>query len=109
MSSRGSAPAGGFCYAGVLGAGEGGAKSILFHAAVRAEFQRFFARSDSFALGICNGCQMFAALKSIIPGTDHWPRFVRNRSEQYESRFALVEILRSPSVLLDAMAGSFLP
>jgi len=93
----------------VLGAGEGWAKSILFHEAVREEFERFFNRPDTFSLGICNGCQMFAALKSIIPGTEHWPRFVRNRSEQYESRFTLVEILRSPSVVLDAMAGSFLP
>jgi phosphoribosylformylglycinamidine synthase len=93
----------------VLGAGEGWAKSILFHPAVRDEFQQFFARKDSFALGICNGCQMFAALKSIIPGTDHWPRFVTNRSEQYESRFTLVEVLRSPSVVLDGMAGSVLP
>src|ERR1700752_1304668 len=100
---------GGFSYGDVLGAGEGWAKSILFHEAVRAEFARFFARSDTFALGICNGCQMFAALRSIIPGTEHWPRFVRNRSEQYESRFAQVEILSSPSVVLDAMAGSFLP
>jgi len=100
---------GGFSYGDVLGAGEGWAKSILFHEAVRAEFQRFFARADGFALGICNGCQMFAALKEIIPGTEHWPRFVQNRSEQYEARFALVEVLPSPSVLLDGMAGSVLP
>jgi phosphoribosylformylglycinamidine synthase len=100
---------GGFSYGDVLGAGEGWAKSILFHEAVREQFQRFFARSDSFALGICNGCQMFAALKSIIPGTAHWPRFVRNRSEQYEARFSLVEVLPTPSVVLDGMAGSLLP
>ncbi len=106
---RGVIACGGFSYGDVLGAGEGWAKSILFHPAVRAEFQQFFARQDSFALGICNGCQMFAALKSIIPGTDHWPRFVTNRSEQYESRFVLVEILSSPSVVLDGMAGSVLP
>jgi phosphoribosylformylglycinamidine synthase len=106
---KGLVACGGFSYGDVLGAGEGWAKSILFHEAVREEFQRFFARSDSFALGICNGCQMFAALKSIIPGTEHWPRFVRNRSEQYESRFTLVEILRSPSVVLEGMAGSLLP
>ena len=74
-----------------------------------AEFQRFFARPDTFALGICNGCQMFAALKSIIPGSELWPRFVRNRSEQYEARFALVEVVRCPSVLLEGMAGSWLP
>ena len=106
---KGLVACGGFSYGDVLGAGEGWAKSILFHEAVREEFQRFFARPDTFSLGICNGCQMFAALKSIIPGTGHWPRFVRNRSEQYESRFTLVEILRSPSVVLDGMAGSFLP
>ena len=100
---------GGFSYGDVLGAGEGWAKSILFHERVREEFQRFFARPDSFALGICNGCQMFAALRSIIPGTGHWPRFVRNRSEQYEARFSLVQVLRSPSVLLQGMAGSILP
>jgi phosphoribosylformylglycinamidine synthase len=100
---------GGFSYGDVLGAGEGWAKSILFNDALRAQFQRFFERPQTFALGICNGCQMFAALKSIIPGTDRWPRFVTNRSEQYESRFSLVEILRSPSVLLAGMEGSFLP
>ena len=106
---KGLVACGGFSYGDVLGAGEGWAKSILFHEAARAEFQRFFNRPDTFSLGICNGCQMFAALKSIIPGTELWPRFVRNRSEQYESRFTLVEVLRSPSVVLDGMAGSFLP
>jgi phosphoribosylformylglycinamidine synthase len=106
---RGVIACGGFSYGDVLGAGEGWAKSILFHPAVRDEFQQFFARTDSFALGICNGCQMFAAVKSIIPGTAHWPRFVTNKSEQYESRFALVEVLPSPSVVLDGMAGSVLP
>ncbi len=100
---------GGFSYGDVLGAGEGWAKSILFNSALRDEFQHFFERPDTFALGVCNGCQMFAALKSIIPGTDHWPRFVRNRCEQYESRFTLVEVLRSPSVVLAGMEGSFLP
>jgi phosphoribosylformylglycinamidine synthase len=106
---QGLVACGGFSYGDVLGAGEGWAKSILFHQAVREQFERFFAREDSFALGICNGCQMFAALKSIIPGTAHWPRFVRNRSEQYEARFSLVEVLPSPSVLLAGMAGSVLP
>jgi phosphoribosylformylglycinamidine synthase len=100
---------GGFSYGDVLGAGEGWAKSILFNPALREQFQRFFERPETFALGVCNGCQMFAALKSIIPGTAHWPRFVRNRSEQYEARFSLVEVLRSPSVLLAGMEGSFLP
>jgi phosphoribosylformylglycinamidine synthase len=106
---QGLVACGGFSYGDVLGAGEGWAKSILFHEQVREDFKSFFERPDSFALGICNGCQMFAALKSLIPGTQHWPRFVTNRSEQYESRFALVEVLESPSVLLQGMAGSFLP
>jgi phosphoribosylformylglycinamidine synthase len=106
---KGLVACGGFSYGDVLGAGEGWAKSILYHEGVRAEFERFFARSDSFAFGICNGCQMFAALKSIIPGTAHWPRFVQNRSEQYEARFSLVEVQKSPSVLLAGMEGSLLP
>jgi len=106
---KGLVACGGFSYGDVLGAGEGWAKSILFHEAVREDFKGFFERPDSFALGICNGCQMFAALKSLIPGTQHWPRFVTNRSEQYESRFVLVEVLESPSVVLQGMAGSFLP
>ena len=106
---KGVVACGGFSYGDVLGAGEGWAKSILFHAAVRDEFERFFARTDAFAFGICNGCQMFAALKSIIPGTEHWPRFVKNRSEQYEARFSLVEVRNSPSVLFEGMAGSVLP
>src|SRR5215469_2947557 len=106
---KGLVACGGFSYGDVLGAGEGWAKSILYHERVREEFQRFFARTDSFALGICNGCQMFAALKELIPGSEHWPRFVRNRSEQYEARFSLVEVLPSPSVVLSGMAGSFLP
>ena len=106
---KGLVACGGFSYGDVLGAGEGWAKSILYTESVRSEFERFFARRDSFALGICNGCQMFAALKSLIPGTAHWPRFVQNRSEQYEARFPLVEVLASPSVLLEGMAGSLLP
>ncbi|MGB6451966.1 MAG: phosphoribosylformylglycinamidine synthase [Steroidobacteraceae bacterium] len=106
---KGVVACGGFSYGDVLGAGEGWAKSILFHERTRDEFAAFFARSDTFALGICNGCQMFAALRSLIPGTDHWPRFVRNRVEQFEARFTLVEILDSPSVLFEGMRGSFLP
>jgi phosphoribosylformylglycinamidine synthase len=106
---KGVVACGGFSYGDVLGAGEGWAKSILFHDAVRAEFQTFFERPDTFSVGICNGCQMFAALRELIPGTGHWPRFVTNLSEQYESRFVLVEILDSPSVLLKGMAGSILP
>jgi phosphoribosylformylglycinamidine synthase len=106
---KGIVACGGFSYGDVLGAGEGWAKSILFHKAVRDDFVRFFERPDTFTLGFCNGCQMLAALKSIIPGTDVWPRFVTNRSEQYEARFVMVEILDSPSVVLKGMNGSFLP
>jgi len=106
---RGLIACGGFSYGDVLGAGEGWAKSILFHSRTREEFTRFFARSDTFSLGVCNGCQMMAALKELIPGTEHWPRFVRNRVEQFEGRFSLVEIMDSPSVLLAGMAGSRLP
>ncbi|NDE01074.1 MAG: phosphoribosylformylglycinamidine synthase [Gammaproteobacteria bacterium] len=100
---------GGFSYGDVLGAGEGWAKSILFNPALREAFSQFFARPDSFALGVCNGCQMMAQLAPIIPGAAHWPRFVRNRVEQFEGRAGLVEITRSPSILLAGMAGSVLP
>jgi phosphoribosylformylglycinamidine synthase len=106
---RGLVGCGGFSYGDVLGAGEGWAKSILYHPRTRAEFQRFLDRQDTFTLGVCNGCQMFAALKEIIPGTGAWPRFVRNRGEQFEGRFSLVEIQRSPSILLLGMDGSMLP
>ena len=100
---------GGFSYGDVLGAGRGWARSILFHEGVRREFARFFARPDTFSLGVCNGCQMFAVLKELIPGAEHWPQFLRNRSEQFEGRVSLVEILESPSVLLQGMQGSMLP
>jgi phosphoribosylformylglycinamidine synthase len=106
---RGLVACGGFSYGDVLGAGEGWAKSILFHARTRDEFAAFLARGDTFTLGVCNGCQMMAALKSLVPGTEHWPRFVRNRGEQFEGRASLVEILNSPAVLLSDMAGSLLP
>ncbi|MEJ1961223.1 MAG: phosphoribosylformylglycinamidine synthase [Gammaproteobacteria bacterium] len=106
---KGVVACGGFSYGDVLGAGEGWAKSILFHDRVRDDFVRFFERNDTFSLGFCNGCQMFAALKSLIPGTGLWPRFVTNRSEQYEARFVMVEVLDSPSVVLQGMNGSFLP
>ena len=106
---HGLAACGGFSYGDVLGAGEGWAKSILFNDKVRAQFEQFFARTDTFALGVCNGCQMLSALQEIIPGTDHWPRFARNRSEQYEARLSLVRIEPSPSVLLAGMEGSHLP
>ena len=100
---------GGFSYGDVLGAGEGWAKSILFNTRLREMFAAHFARLDAFALGVCNGCQMMAQLAPIIPGADHWPRFVRNRVEQFEGRLSLVEVLPSPSVLLAGMAGSVLP
>ncbi len=106
---KGLVACGGFSYGDVLGAGEGWAKSILFHEATRAEFVRFFARTDTFTLGVCNGCQMLAALKSIIPGTQYWPRFVRNRSEQFEARFSLVEVMPSASLFFAGMQGSRLP
>ncbi|HEY6452749.1 MAG TPA: phosphoribosylformylglycinamidine synthase [Steroidobacteraceae bacterium] len=100
---------GGFSYGDVLGAGRGWARSILFHEGTRREFERFFVRGDTFALGVCNGCQMFAVLKELIPGAGHWPQFLHNRSEQFEARLSLVEILDSPSVLFAAMRGSRLP
>ncbi|MGD8937658.1 MAG: phosphoribosylformylglycinamidine synthase subunit PurQ, partial [Thiogranum sp.] len=93
----------------VLGAGQGWAKSILFNARARDAFETFFSRGDSWGLGVCNGCQMMSGLREIIPGADHWPRFVRNSSEQFEARFSLVEVLPSPSILLQGMAGSQLP
>jgi phosphoribosylformylglycinamidine synthase len=106
---KGLVACGGFSYGDVLGAGEGWAKSILFHSATRDMFSSFFIRPDTFTLGVCNGCQMLAALKSIIPGTDYWPRFVRNRSEQFEARFSLVEVVNSPSLLFADMHSSRLP
>ena len=106
---KGVAAGGGFSYGDVLGGGQGWAKSILFHSRARAEFEAFFSRPDSFAVGICNGCQMMAALKELIPGAAHWPAFVRNRSEQFEARFVMVEVLESPSILFEGMAGSRLP
>ena len=108
-SFRGAVACGGFSYGDVLGAGEGWAKTILYHDGVRRMFEEFFARSDAFALGVCNGCQMLAALKELIPGTQAWPKFLRNRSDQFEARVSLVEIVPSPSVLLAGMAGSRLP
>jgi len=100
---------GGFSYGDVLGAGQGWAKSILFSDPLRAEFEAFFSRADTFALGVCNGCQMMSHLAEIIPGTDHWPRFARNRSEQFEARFVMVEVPQNPSLFLAGMAGSRLP
>ncbi len=106
---KGLVACGGFSYGDVLGAGEGWAKSVLFHAAARDQFQAFFARTDTFALGVCNGCQMLSNLHELVPGADHWPHFVRNRSEQFEARLVQVEVLESPSILLAGMAGSRLP
>jgi phosphoribosylformylglycinamidine synthase len=100
---------GGFSYGDVLGAGEGWAKSILFNARAREQFAAFFARADSFALGVCNGCQMLSNLHELIGGTEPWPRFVRNRVEQFEARLSLVEVLPSPSLFLRGMEGSRLP
>jgi phosphoribosylformylglycinamidine synthase len=100
---------GGFSYGDVLGAGEGWAKSILFNANARTMFKTFFEREDTFTLGVCNGCQMLSNLKDIIPGSEHWPRFVQNKSERFEARFSLVEIQESPSVLFKGMAGSRMP
>ena len=105
----GLAACGGFSYGDVLGAGEGWAKSILFNARANDEFSAFFNRSDSFALGVCNGCQMMSNLHSIIPGSAHWPHFIKNKSEQFEARFAMVEVLESPSLFFNGMAGSRMP
>jgi phosphoribosylformylglycinamidine synthase len=105
----GLAACGGFSYGDVLGAGEGWAKAILYNEPVREMFATFFARERTFALGVCNGCQMLAALKSLIPGADHWPRFLVNRSDQFEARLSLVRIESSPSVLTVGMAGSRVP
>jgi phosphoribosylformylglycinamidine synthase len=106
---KGLAACGGFSYGDVLGAGRGWATSILERPALREQFAAFFARADSFSLGVCNGCQMLAQLKALVPGAEHWPRFVRNRSEQFEARLGMVEVVESPSLFLAGMAGSILP
>ncbi|MBB3324065.1 phosphoribosylformylglycinamidine synthase [Atlantibacter sp. RC6] len=100
---------GGFSYGDVLGAGEGWAKSILFNNRVRDEFETFFHRPQTLALGVCNGCQMMSNLREVIPGSDLWPRFVRNHSDRFEARFSLVEVTSSPSLLLEGMVGSQMP
>lgn len=100
---------GGFSYGDVLGAGEGWAKTILFNAKLAEQFAIFFNRTDTFALGICNGCQMMSNLKSIIPGAQDWPKFTRNKSEQFEGRFAMVEVADSPSIFFQGMAGTQAP
>ncbi|MCK9387751.1 MAG: phosphoribosylformylglycinamidine synthase [Sulfuritalea sp.] len=106
---KGLAACGGFSYGDVLGAGQGWAKSVLFNSRLRDEFTAFFARADSFALGVCNGCQMMAHLAPIIPGAQDWPTFQRNRSEQFEARVVMAEIPPSASIFLSSMAGSKLP
>ena len=106
---QGMAACGGFSYGDVLGAGGGWAKSIMYNSRARDEFDAFFHRDDSFALGVCNGCQMMAQLRDMIPGAAHWPAFVRNRSEQFEARYVSVAIAQNPSLFFAGMAGSVLP
>jgi len=106
---KGVAACGGFSYGDVLGAGEGWAKSILFNPRARDEFAAFFQRKDTFALGVCNGCQMMSNLHEIIPGADNWAHFARNQSEQFEARFVMVEVQESPSIFFNGMAGSRMP
>ncbi|MGE6791489.1 phosphoribosylformylglycinamidine synthase [Pseudomonas guineae] len=106
---KGLVACGGFSYGDVLGAGEGWAKSVLFNSRARDGFQAFFERNDSFALGVCNGCQMMSNLHELIPGTEFWPHFVRNRSEQFEARVAMVQVQESASIFLQGMAGSRMP
>lgn len=106
---QGFVACGGFSYGDTLGAGEGWARSVMFNPKLAAQFEAFFKRQDTLALGVCNGCQMMAALAPIIPGAEAWPKFTRNRSEQFEARLSLVEVLESPSVFLTGMAGSRVP
>lgn len=106
---QGLVACGGFSYGDTLGAGEGWARSILFNPVLAEQFAAFFNRPDTLALGVCNGCQMMAALAPLIPGTAAWPRFTRNKSEQFEARLSLVEVLESPSLFFTGMAGSRLP
>ncbi|MBM7072730.1 phosphoribosylformylglycinamidine synthase [Shewanella sp. 202IG2-18] len=106
---QGLVACGGFSYGDVLGAGEGWAKSILFNQRARDEFSAFFADENSFALGVCNGCQMLSNLKEIIPGSEHWPHFVRNKSERFEARFSLVEVQENPSIFFEGMKASRMP
>jgi len=106
---KGLVACGGFSYGDTLGAGIGWARSITFNPALAAQFQSFFERSDTFGLGVCNGCQMFAELATLIPGAQHWPRFTTNRSERFEARLSMVEVLDSPSLFFQDLAGSRLP
>jgi len=100
---------GGFSYGDTLGAGVGWARSITFNPALREQFETYFHRPDTFGLGVCNGCQMFAELSVIIPGAQAWPRFTTNQSERFEARLSQVEVMDSPSLFLQGMAGSLLP
>lgn len=106
---QGVVACGGFSFGDVLGAGGGWAKSILYHSRTREQFAAFFERDDTFALGVCNGCQMLSHLRELIPGAGNWPHFLRNRSEQFEARLSLVEVVESPSLFLQGMAGSRIP
>lgn len=106
---QGVVACGGFSYGDTLGAGIGWARSITFNPVLSEQFTAFFGRKDTFGLGVCNGCQMFAELADIIPGAEAWPRFTTNRSERFEARLSLVEVLESPSLFLQGMAGSRLP
>lgn len=106
---KGFVACGGFSYGDVLGAGGGWAKTILHNPVLAQMFVEFFARADSFALGVCNGCQMMSHLRSIIPGAADWPRFERNASEQFEGRLVQVEVTPSPSLFFAGMAGSLIP
>jgi phosphoribosylformylglycinamidine synthase len=108
-SMTGLAACGGFSYGDVLGAGGGWAKSIVYDPEVRAIFERFFARPDTFSLGVCNGCQMLSQLRDLIPGADHWPRFLHNTSAQFEARYVMTEVLSSPSIFFQGMEGSRIP
>ncbi len=108
-SFKGLVAVGGFSYGDTLGAGEGWARSILFNTQLSDQFAQYFARTDTFGLGVCNGCQMMAALATMIPGAENWPRFTRNQSEKYEARFSLVEVLESPSLFFKGMAGATIP
>jgi len=106
---QGLVACGGFSFGDVLGAGGGWAKSVLYHSRTRDQFAAFFERSDTFALGVCNGCQMMSHLRELIPGAENWPSFLRNKSEQFEARLSLVEVVESPSLFLQGMAGSIMP
>src|SRR5882672_5327325 len=103
---KGFAAGGGFSYGDVLGAGAGWAKAILFNDRARDQFSAFFACGDTFALGACNGCQMMSQLRELIPGAEHWPRFAKNRSEQFEARFVMVEVMQNPSFFFSGRAAS---